>query len=94
MKFSCNICEKTVASNHNAICCEKYNKWEHISRNNISGYCYRKLQKDSTPWYCKDFLKQVLPFNKITDYQLKALMLDKSNNISKNSYYQIIIYYF
>ena len=42
-----------------------------------SRYCYRKLQKDSTPWYCKNCLKQVLPYNKLTDYQLKALMLGK-----------------
>ena len=27
--------------------------------------------------YCKKFLKQVLPFNKLTNYQLKALMLGK-----------------
>ena len=77
MKFPCNICEKNVASNHNAICCDICNKWVHISCNNISRYCYRKLQKDSTPWYCKNCLKQVLPYNKLTDYQLKALMLGK-----------------
>ena len=82
MKFPCNICEKNVASNHNAICCDICNKWVHISYNNIS-----RLQKDSTPWYC---LKQVLPFNKLTDYQLKALMLGKvltsSKLLSTNDY--------
>ena len=77
MKFPCNICEKNVASNHNAICCDICNKWVHIFCNNISSYYYRKLQKDSTPWYCKNCLKQVLPYNKLTDYQLKALMLGK-----------------
>ena len=35
------------------------------------------LQKDSTPWYCKNCLKQVLLFHKLTDYQLKALILHK-----------------
>ena len=77
MKFPCNICEKSVAINHNAICCDICNKWVHISSNNISTYCYWKLQKDSTRWYCKNCLKQVLPFKKLTDHQLKALMLDK-----------------
>ena len=33
--------------------------------------------KDSTPRYCKNCLKQVLPYNKLTDNQLKALMLGK-----------------
>ena len=45
--------------------------------NNISRYCCRKLQKDSTPWYCKNCLKQVLSFNKLIDYHLKALKLGK-----------------
>ena len=53
------------------------NKWVHICCNNISRYCYRKRQKDSTPCYCKNRLKQVLPFSKLADYQLKALMLGK-----------------
>ena len=69
--------KKNVASNHNAICCDIYNKWVHISCNNISRYCYRERQKDSTPWYCKNCLKQVLSYNKPTGYQLKVLMLGK-----------------
>ena len=39
--------------------------------------CYKKLQKDSTTWHCKNCLKQVLPFNKLFNYQLKALMSGK-----------------
>ena len=70
-------CEKAVAINHNAICCDICNKWVHMFYNNISRYCYRRLQKDSIPWYCKNCLKQVLPFNNLTDYHLKALMLGK-----------------
>ena len=69
--------EKNVASNRNSICCDICNKWLHISCNNISRCCYWKHQKDSTRWYCKNCLKQVLPYNKLIDYQLKALMLGK-----------------
>ena len=90
MNFSCNICEKAVASNHNAISCDTCNKWVHISCNNISRYCYRKLQKSNTPWYCKNCLKQVPPLNKLTDYQLKALMsvkvLTSPKLLSTNDY--------
>ena len=68
--------KKNVASNHNAIWCDICNKWVHISCNNISRYCYRKLQKDSTPWYCKNCLKQVLPYNKLTDYPHKKVSQD------------------
>ena len=39
--------------------------------------CYKKLQKDSTTWHCKNCLKQVLPFDKLFNYQLKALMSGK-----------------
>ena len=78
MKYLCNVCEKTVANIHNAICCGICNKWVvHISCNNISRLCYRKLQKDTTPWYCKSCLKQVFLVNKLVDYQLKALILGK-----------------
>ena len=75
MEFPCNVYKKTDSRSQNAVCCDVCNKWVHISCNNICRYCYRKLQKASTPWYCKNCLKQILPFNKLTDYQLKALML-------------------
>ena len=74
MTFPCNIYKNTIASNHNAICCDISNKWVHISCNNISRYNYTKLQNDSTPWYCQNCLKKVLSFNKLSDYQLKALL--------------------
>ena len=77
-KFPCGICKKTVAANHNVVCCDICNKWVHISCNNITRYCCRKLQKDETPWYCKIFLGQeAMPFNNLTDHQLEAFMLGK-----------------
>ena len=76
-KFPCVICKKTVAANHNAVCCDICNKGVHISYNNITRYCYRKLQKDETPWYCKICLGQAMPFSNLTDHQLEAFMLGK-----------------
>ena len=76
-KFPCGICKKTVAANHNAVCCDICNKWVHISCNNITRYCYRKLQKDGTPWYCKICLGQTIPFSNLTAHQLEAFMLGK-----------------
>ena len=75
MEFPCKICEKKVASNHNAICCDICNKWVHISCNNISRYFIGAFR--NTVQYCKICLKQVRPYSKLTDYQLKALMLGK-----------------
>ena len=76
-KFPCEICEKTVAANHNAVCCDICNKWVHISCNNITRYCYRKLQKDETTCYCKICLGQAMPFSNLTDHQLETFMLGK-----------------
>ena len=93
MKFACCICEKTVADDHNTICCDIYNKWVHISCNNISRYCFRKFQKSSTPWYCENCLKQVLPFNKRTDYQLKVLVLGKVLTSPKLLFFNFLFIY-
>ena len=71
-KFPCRICEKTVATNHNAAYSDICNKW-----NNITRYCYRKLQTDETPWYCKICIRQAMLFSNLTDHQLEAFMLDK-----------------
>ena len=49
-------------------------KWVHISRNNITRYCYKKLQNDEMPWYCKICLGQAMPFSNHTGNQLEAFM--------------------
>ena len=51
--FPCSVCEKPVGINHEAVCCEKCNKWILIRCNNICKKTYRSLKKDPTPWYCK-----------------------------------------
>ena len=76
-KFPCGICKKAVAANHNAVCCDISNKWVHISCNNITRYCYRKLQKNETPWHCKICLGQAMLFSNLTGHQLEAFMLVK-----------------
>ena len=73
-KFPFGICEKTVAAK-NAVYCDICNKWVHIFCNNITRYCYRKLQKDETPWYCNMCIRQAMPFSNLTEHQLKAFML-------------------
>ena len=76
-KFPCGIFKKAVPSNHNAVYCDICTKWVHISCNNITRYCYRKLQKDETPWHCKICLGQAMPFSNLTGHQLEAFMLGK-----------------
>ena len=76
-KFPYEICKKAVAANHNAVCCDICNKRVHISCNNITRYCYRKLHKDETPWHCKICLEQAMMFSNLTGHQLEAFMLGK-----------------
>ena len=65
-KFPSGISAKAVAKNHNTVCCENCNLWVHIKCNNITKFCYRKLQQSHEPRYCQKCLKQVLPFSKFT----------------------------
>ena len=57
--FPCSICPKNVAKNHNAVYCDICNLWVHIKCNNNTKYCYRKLQNDKEPWFCKKCIKNI-----------------------------------
>ena len=59
--FPCPVCEKAVATNHNAVCCDICDCWIHICRNNICKQTYRQPQKDPSPWCCKSCLKKEIP---------------------------------
>ena len=44
VKFPCKICEKAVAGNHRAVCC---NIWVHIKCNRINTQTYNILKKEN-----------------------------------------------
>ena len=79
-KYLCGICAKDVTKSHNAVCCDICNLWVHIKCNNITKFCYRKLQNSQDPWYCKKCIKQILPFSELTESQLNRVT--KENIIS------------
>ena len=83
-KFPCDVCYKAVAKNHNAVCRDSCNLWVHVKCNNLTKFCYRKLQTSQEPWYCKSCIKQILPFFKLCESQLsritKCNILSKENN--------------
>ena len=47
-KFPGDICAKTVAKSHNAVCCDICNLWAHTKCNSKKN-CYRKLQQNREP---------------------------------------------
>ena len=67
------VCYKAVAKNHNAVCCDSCNLWVHIKCNNLTKFCYRKLQTCHEPWYCKNCIKQILPFSELSESQLSRV---------------------
>ena len=84
-KFPCSICPKNVAKNHNAVCCDICNLWVHIKCNNITKYCYRKLQNDKEPCYCKKCIKNIVPFSQLSENQINNLMLGTLRRVQNKS---------
>ena len=72
-KFPCGVCYKAVAKNYNAVCCDSCNLWVHIKCNNLTKFCCRKMQTSQEPWYCKNCIKQILPFSEFSDSQLSRV---------------------
>ena len=72
IKFPCQVCEKSVDTNHNAICCDMCDCCVHIHCNNIYKQTYRQLQKDPSPWYCKRCLKEEILFSNLNDSEFEV----------------------
>ena len=45
INFPSSVCEKPVGINHEAVCCDKCNKWVHIRCNDICKKTYRCLKE-------------------------------------------------
>ena len=60
--FSYGVCSKTVANNHNALCCDSCDKWVHIKCNFLNKMTYKKLQEGNSPWFCVNCTIDQLPF--------------------------------
>lgn len=74
LKYPCSICKKTDAKK-NSVLCDKCNQWVHIiTCNKITTYRHKNLQKENTPWYCRQCVVEVVPFLDLTDMQLNRLI--------------------
>ena len=68
---------QNARKNHNAISCDTFNQWVHITYNKITKYWYKKLQKDKSSWYCRLCIAKVIPFSNTTDMQLNRLIKER-----------------
>ena len=60
--FSWDVYSKSVAHNHNALCYEDCDKCTHIKCNFLNKTTCQKRQKDKSPWFCINCVKNQLPF--------------------------------
>ena len=78
VNFPCSVCEKPVGINHEAVCCDKCNKWVHIRCNNICKKSYRCLKKDPTPWYCKLCICSKFAFSDLNNTEFDHLTTNRT----------------
>ena len=64
-EFPCKMCSKSVAKNHEAICCDLCHIWVHTKYNKINATTYNMLQKDETKWFCIECSKEIFPFSSL-----------------------------
>ena len=72
IKFPCQVCEKPVATNRNATCCDVCDFWIHIYCNDNCKQIYKQLQKFTSHWYCKSFLKKEIPVSNLNNGEFEA----------------------
>ena len=78
VEFPCLVCDKPVATNHKAVCCDICDKWVHIYCNNICKNTYQKLKKDNNPCFCKLCLLMEVPFCSLNNTEFSRLLNGKS----------------
>ena len=81
--FPCGVCSKTVANNHNALCCDNCDEWVHIKCNFLNKMTYKKIQKDNSSWFCINCTKDQLPFQSHVSINQNShfLSLDKHSTL-------------
>ena len=85
VKFLCRICEKAVARNHRAVCCNTCNIWVHINSNRINTQTYNILKKENASWRCIECLKGVFPFSKLDNTNFLITITGKNLKCMKGS---------
>ena len=78
IKFPCGVCSKSVANNHRALCCDSCDKWVHMKCNFLNKKTYQKLQKDESPWFCINCVKDQLPFQSQINSDPQKYILSKN----------------
>ena len=65
--YPCSFCEKSVLSQHKAICCDHCNQQAHIKCNNLNDLDFNLLKSKNENWYCMICIPKILPFCQINE---------------------------
>ena len=84
-KFRFSTVTDKLCNNHYALFCDSCDKWVHIKCNFLNKKTYQKLQKDKSPWFCIDCVKNQLPFQSQvnTDPNQKYVLPHKHSTLKK-----------
>ena len=77
IKFPCEICEKPVTNNHQAINCDKFGLWIHIKCNKVNKQTYIYLMRENSHWYCMLCFETFLPYSVLNDNEFKQTVIGK-----------------
>ena len=88
VKFPRSVCEKLVAINFEAVCCDLCNRWVHIRCNSICKKTYIDLKKDPTPWFCESCMQKEIPFSNTEYIHLTKDLKVKPKKITKETIFE------
>ena len=72
IEFPCGVCNRAVAKNHKAICCDICHNWIHINCNNLDKNDYRYFQENTNEiFFCINCLSDNIPFSKLNNNEFE-----------------------
>lgn len=80
---SCSVCSKRVYDSQRGIFCDCCKPWVHLKCTEFSYKEYISLSNDNTDWYCHLSIKDILPFNKLDEFEFHLVIAELSIGQSK-----------
>ena len=77
VKFPCGICQKAVGKKHNAVCCDLYDEWIHISCNNLNKKNLQTFRRLQHQMVLHKLHKKEIPFTSQTNQELEKIYSGK-----------------
>ena len=83
VKFPSNICNKILAKNHKAICCDLCDICVDTICNKINVATYNMSQNNETKLYCIEYSKENFPFSSLNKVELFSTTQRKNKVFQK-----------